>query len=115
MTLSKRADELEWHQIQELEDKIITKSLISQLEAGEQPEYRRRKAGPGLHLLMGDDPRLPKMPKEPTLMDFVRLRFTIGGQQHLLQSALLARINGQPEKVVLACLLHEFAVSGYPE
>ena len=53
------------------------------------------------------------MPKQPTLMDFINLRFSIGGQQHLLQSARHARTSGQPEKVVLSCLLHDIAVSGF--
>ena len=113
MTLSDQVDELEQEQIQKLGDKIIAKSLISQLESGEQPHYRRRKAGQGTRLLMGEDPRLPNMPDEPNLMDFVRLRFSIGGQQHLLQSARLARSGGHTEKVVLACLLHDIAVSGF--
>ena len=112
-TLSEKADKLEQQQIQELENKIIAKSLISQLEGGEQPKYQRRKSSPGVHLLMGEDPRLPKMPEMPTLMDFIKLRFSIGGQQHLLQSARHAQNDNQPEKVVLSCLLHDLAVSGF--
>ena len=34
-------------------------------------------------------------------------------QQHLLQSARLAKQNGLPEKMVLACLLHDIAVVGF--
>jgi hypothetical protein len=112
-TLSERADEYEHRLMQELENKIITRSLIAQLEEGRQPNYKRGKTGQGVHLFMGEDPRLPEMPEKPTFMDFVRLRFTIGGQQHLLQSARLARNNGMPEKIVLACLLHDIAVSGF--
>ena len=62
---------------------------------------------------MGEDPRLPKMPDKPTLTDFVNLRFSIGGQQHLLQSARLARNQGLPEKIVFACLVHDIAVNGF--
>lgn len=112
-TLSEKADKLEQQQIQELENTIITKSLISQLETGKQPSYQRRRSSAGVHLLMGEDPRLPKMPEKPTLIDFIKLRFSIGGQQHLLQSARHAQSNNQPEKVVLSCLLHDLAVSGF--
>ncbi len=112
-TLSERADEFEHRQMQELEGKIIERSLIAQLEDGHQPVYKRNPPSPGVHLMMGDDPRLPEMPEKPTFMDFVRLRFTLGGQQHLLQSARLAKENGQSEKIVLACLLHDVAVGGF--
>lgn len=62
--------------------------------------------------LMGDDPRLPKMPAQPTLVDFFTHRLltdTVGGN-HLLQSAQLARDKGCSETVVLACLLHDISV-----
>ena len=111
-TLSERADELEEQQIRELENLIATRSVLYQLADGEQPHYKKRALKPGQHLLMGEDPRLPKMPDKPTLIDFVKLRFSIGGQQHLLQSGRLARINGLPEKVIFACLVHDIAISG---
>lgn len=62
--------------------------------------------------LMGDDPRLPTMPKRPTLIDFFNYRIltdTVGGN-HLLQSAKLARDRGCSEEIVLACLLHDISV-----
>lgn len=62
-------------------------------------------------IIMGDDPRLPAMPKAPTLLDFFRLRF--GQPDHLLQSARLALMAGMPETTVLACLLHDIAVFGF--
>jgi hypothetical protein len=113
ISLSEYADKIEHQQIKELEDKIIARSLIAQLEEGRQPTYKRGKTTPGVHLLMGDDPRLPEMPEKPGLLDFIRLRFSIGGQQHLLQSARLAKNAGLPEKIILACLLHDIAVSGF--
>ena len=61
---------------------------------------------------MGEDPRLPPMPEKPTLLDFFRLRFA-PGQAHLLQSANLAQNSGLPEKMVLACLLHDIAIVGF--
>lgn len=60
--------------------------------------------------LMGTDPLLPVMPDKPTLVDFFRHRF--GSASHLLQSAKLARDNGEDDKVVLACLLHDISVYG---
>ena len=108
-SLSERADELEHRQMQELGERVVVKSLLYNLADGE------RTLGPRLHgrrQLMGEDPRLPPMPAAPTLLDFFRLRFA-PSQAHLLQSANLARKNGLPEKMVLACLLHDIAVVGF--
>ncbi len=112
-TLSDKADELEQAQMDALGEAVVSRSLLYQLGDGKQPVYDRKTLAGAGRLLMGEDPRLPEMPEKPTLMDFVRCRFSIGGQQHLLQSARLARINGHEERVVLACLLHDVAVSGF--
>ena len=48
---------------------------------------------------------------EPTLFDFFKYRF--GPAIHMLQSARLAQKNGVSEKIVLACLLHDIATSGF--
>ena len=63
-------------------------------------------------VLMHDEPRLPAMPEKPTLMDFLKKRALVNkrGGAHLLQSAALAKRNGLPEKLILACLLHDIAV-----
>lgn len=112
-TLSERADTLEHEMMKELGNKIIAKSNLYKLAEGEQPvRGKRRRLGEGVTMLMGEDPRLPPMPEKPTLMDFIKLRFEVGGQQHLLQSANLAQSNGLPEHMVLACLLHDICVSG---
>ena len=111
-TLSERADELEFKQMQELGDRIVTKSLLFHLADGEQSLGDGFGVGTGKRLMMGEDPRLPKMPERPTLLDFFKYRFS-PNQQHLLQSANLARNNGLPEKMVLACLLHDIAVTGF--
>jgi hypothetical protein len=68
--------------------------------------------GNGRHLMMGDDPRLAKMPARPRLADFFRHRFVPMAANHLLQSANLARMRGLDDKVVLACLLHDIAMAG---
>jgi hypothetical protein len=68
--------------------------------------------GNGRHLMMGDHPRMPKMPAQPRLADFFRHRFVPMVANHLLQSASLARKTGLDEKVVIACLLHDIAMAG---
>jgi len=59
--------------------------------------------------MMGDNPRLPRMPAAPRLLDFFRLRFSQIAFRHLLQSAKTALDAGQEEKVVVACLLHDIS------
>ena len=68
--------------------------------------------GNGRHLMMGDDPRLPKMPTQPRLADFFRHRFVPLVANHLLQSARLAEKAGLDERIVMACLLHDIAMAG---
>ncbi len=111
-TLSELADALEHQQMQELGDRIVTKSLLYNLADGDRSLGVGFAAGSGKQLLMGEDPRLPEMPDKPTLIDFFNFRFS-PAQQHLLQSARLARKNGLQEKMVLACLLHDISVIGF--
>jgi len=111
-TLSQQADDLEHQQIRELGDRLVTKSLLYFLADGEQGLGNGFGIGSGKQLLMGEDPRLPQMPEKPTLLDFFKDRFS-PSQQHLLQSANLARKNGMSEQIVLACLLHDIAVTGF--
>jgi HD domain len=78
------------------------------------PAYQKRvelfdELGPDCVFMMGDNPALPPMPEKPTLLDFFRRRFHPRGVNHLLQSASLAHKAGLPEKLVLACLLHDIA------
>ena len=87
LSISERADALEYEEMRELGDRIVTKSILFELSDGAQPTRSEFGIGTGRQLLMGDDPRLPPMPEAPTFMDFIKLRFQIGGQQHLLQSA----------------------------
>jgi hypothetical protein len=51
--------------------------------------------------------RLAPLPAKPTLLDYFRLRFAPA--THVLQSADKALTGGQPEEIVLACLLHDVA------
>ena len=56
---------------------------------------------------MGADPRLPKMPEKPTLIDF----FKRVSPRPICCKAHGTRKGGHPEKVVLACLLHDIGVA----
>jgi hypothetical protein len=111
-TMSEQADEIERKQIKELGDRIVTKSLLYNLADGEVSLGSGFAVAPGKRLLMGEDPRLPQMPEKPTLLDFFKYRFA-PTNQHLLQSANLAQQNGLSEKMVMACLLHDLAVTGF--
>ena len=114
ITLSRRADELEEKMAQELEYLVVKSRLhmLAEADLGSPPNAGAlMKANPNARVLMSDDPRLPAMPEKPTLVDFFRHRF--GPSMHLLQSARHAVTAGLPEKMVLACLLHDIAVVGF--
>ena len=64
---------------------------------------------PGTVLMMGDNPALPQMPARPQLLDFFKYRFTDITVRHLLTSGKRALDDGQDEKIVLGCLLHDIA------
>ena len=114
MTLSQRADALEEKMARDL-DYIVVKSRLHSWAEGDMSSpgsvMPQLRANPNARVLMGDDPRLPAMPEKPTLIDFFKYRF--GPSAHLLQSARHAVKNGLPEKMVLACLLHDIAVAGF--
>ena len=114
MTLSERADELEEQMMNELNEKIATKSMLFTLADGKvemEGGAALQAKNPGKYFLMGADPRLPKMPDKPTLIDFFKLRFA--SINHLLQSATHALKAGLHEKIILACLLHDIGVVSF--
>jgi hypothetical protein len=112
MTLSERADALERKMSEELE-RVVVKSVL--FTSGENDPTRQPPSSPatwaGKLMLMGPDPRLPRMPRNPTLIDFFKYRFAPAN--HMLQSATLALKAGHGEKVVMACLLHDIANIGF--
>jgi hypothetical protein len=114
-TATERADAAERRMIVELDRVIAARSPI--YVSGDRDPRERFPVSPndprwnGRRFLMGNDPRLPAMPKKPTLVDFFRYRFEPAA--HLLQSARLARKAGHGEKVVLASLLHDISVIGF--
>jgi len=114
LTVEQRAEAMEAKAIRKLDEAIIVKSRLFMLADADfsWPNGAALQAQkPGAKMLMGDDPRLPKMPAKPTLVDFFKYRF--GPAQHLLQSARHALKDGLPEKMVLACLLHDIGVIGF--
>src|SRR6202035_5015240 len=114
MTLSERADALEEKMSREL-DYIVIKSRLYSMAEGDMSPAPNAGAlmakHPNARVLMGEDPRLPPMPEKPTLIDFFKYRF--GPAAHLLQSAKHAVNAGLPEKMVLACLLHDISTIGF--
>ncbi|MEZ5759207.1 MAG: hypothetical protein R3D86_13385 [Emcibacteraceae bacterium] len=113
MNANQKADALEQAMGQELEENQLgrlRKSAICRAY-GADNSWDRGTANNAKYLHMGEDPRLPKMSDKPTLLEFFDKR--IGHSSHLLQSARLAKLNGLPEKIVLACLLHDISVIAY--
>lgn len=103
------AEAAEIAEMEALGARFVQKSWLFHLADADEAAPARPA---GKQVLMGEDPRLPAMPEAPTLIDFFRLRFS-PSTQHLLQSARLARKNGLPEKMVLACLLHDIGVTAF--
>src|SRR5882762_9722305 len=108
-SLNERADALERKMSDEL-DVLLSKSALfnmadGQLGASGMGSDLTTKHGK--YYLMDDDPRLPKMPAKPTLLDYFECRAK--GINHMLQSATHALKAGMPEKTILACLLHDIA------
>lgn len=114
MSLSEKVEAAERDAILRLEGEIVTDSPLYRSGATDPrelpPWFGELVQNPEARVLSGDDPRLPKLPSKPSLVDYFTYRF--GPSQHLLQSARLARANGCSEKIVLACLLHDISVFG---
>ena len=115
LTLSEQADELEERMMEELNDKIATKSVLFTLADGQTDMVSGAQLmaqNPGKHFLMGADPRLPKMPEKPTLIDFFKHRFA--STNHLLQSATHALKAGLDEEAqVFLCGILNSYVANY--
>lgn len=97
-TLTAKADALEDAMESDIE---YRRSRPKPCRIDAPPLYSRDDDRP---FLQHNEPALPKMPDNPTLMDFFKLRFSLN---HVTQSARLAQKNGSSEAVVLACLLHD--------
>jgi hypothetical protein len=110
MNSLQRAEAAERAMSEEL-DRIVVKSVIYTSGERDPRAPVPRPPDQGKLYMMGDDPRLPRMPERPTLFDFFTHRF--GPANHLLQSARLALKSGANEKLVLACLLHDIGIAGF--
>ena len=97
MTMLERAEAAERAMSEEL-DRVIVKSVL--YTSGEQDPTKPATRPPdqGKRYLMGPDPRLPRMPEKPTLLDFFKYRFAPAN--HLMQSARLAQKSGASEKII---------------
>lgn len=94
--------------------------MIEQLDASPAPDddamkarlefYDPERSVPrGSGRLFAENRDLKPMPPNPTLVDFFELRFAPA--RHVLQSAHRAVSTGQPERTVLACLLHDVVLN----
>jgi hypothetical protein len=113
-----RADALESHMMAKLNESQPNnsqnqtqepKKYPSAAEVEQQIETRKYREGVGFMYVprTGENvKRLPRMPSDPTLYDFFKLRF-MDTSNHVLQSAALAMRNGMSEEIILACLLHD--------
>ena len=66
LTLSERADEIEEKMMNELAERIATKSVLFGMADGKIEMLNGaafKKTNPDSYFLMGADPRLPKMPQ----------------------------------------------------
>ena len=108
-----RAEALEEHTEHTL-DALVTQNqggaqtfpTVAELE--EQNAKRTTRRGVGNLFVAGNNGtirRLEKMPAQPTLVDFFKLRFNPAN--HVLQSATRALKTGMTEEIILACLLHD--------
>ena len=109
--MHEQADALEEQMSRELDALVVKSTLYVSGDIDPSQPMQQPHNPEGKPFLMGPDPRLPPMPEKPTLADFFRLRF--GPSAHVLQSAKLALDAGHSEKIVLACLLHDIAVTGF--
>ena len=83
---------------------------VAELNAQIPTRGYRRGAGKLFAAEKGNVPMLAPMPENPTLVDFIRLRFQ-GTSEHCLQSAHLARTKNVDEELVLACLIHDLVLN----
>ncbi len=86
MTTLERAEAAEHALSQEL-DRTVVKSAIY-TSGDRDPRLPVQRPDNGKYVMMGHDPRLPRMPEKPTLFDFYKYRFAPAN--HMMQSARLA-------------------------
>lgn len=107
LTHEARAEALEHYMIEQLnsEGGDDADKATQQLEFYD-PE---RTVARGSGRLFAENKVLTPMPAKPTLVDYYELRFAPA--RHVLQSAGRALKTGQPERTVLACLMHDIVLN----
>ena len=106
MSPEDKAEELEHFLIHKLEDSVTPPDDPEELAHNLQEQQAPRGTG---RLFLPNGRELEPMPERPTLEDFFRLRFAPA--THVLQSATHALETGQPERTVMACLLHDVVLN----
>ena len=105
MSPEDKAEELEHYMIHMLEEEHAEKEEPLSGDEKAELEEQERTSRRGTGSLFSSLRELEPMPANATLEDFFRLRFAPA--RHVLQSANHALMTGQPERTVLACLLHD--------
>src|SRR5438876_11892493 len=109
MTTLERAEAAEHALSQELDRTVVKSALYT--SGDRDPRLPVQRPDHGKYVMMGHDPRLPRMREKPTLFDFYKYRFAPA--KHMMQSARLPMKNGAGEKLVLACLVQAIAIAGF--
>lgn len=107
MSHEARAEALEHYMIQQLDSDGANggEDVKAQL-----PFYDPERTAPrGTGRLFRENKNYAPMPAKPTLLDFYELRFAPA--RHVLQSAKRALATNQPERTILACLLHDVVLN----
>jgi hypothetical protein len=103
MSSEDKAEALEHYMLGNL-DKPKVPAVDGEAEALQAQEARQPR-GTGNVLLPPRRGPLAPLPPKPTFVDFFKARFAPGN--HVLQSANHALKTGQPERTIMACLLHD--------
>jgi hypothetical protein len=104
MSSEDKAEALEHYMLDRLH-KSTANPAEALVQEAQQAQEAKQPRGTGRVLLPVREPLKP-LPKNPTFLDFFQLRFG-PSQNHVLQSANHALKTGQPERTVMACLLHD--------
>jgi len=103
MSSEDKAEALEHYMLDRMH-KSTAKPVEAEAQEAQQAAPPQPR-GTGRILLPAREPLAP-MPEKATFLDFFKLRFG-PSQNHVLQSANHALKTGQPERTVMACLLHD--------
>ncbi len=101
MNSEDKAEALEHYMLDQLDESVAPSEAEVPDEVEEKQDTPPRGTG---NILLGRA-ALESLPERPTFLDFFKLRFN--SSQHCLQSANHALQTGQPERTVMAGLLHD--------